>query len=106
MVLVLSPIIPHVTHELWQALGHDKNIANHAWPQYDSQALVQDEIQMIIQVNGKLRAKIMVASEASKQEIEEQAFKDENVQRFIEDMNVVKVIVVPKRLVNIVVKPG
>ncbi len=104
MVLVLSPIIPHVTHELWQALGHDENIVNHTWPQYDANAMVQDEIQMIIQVNGKLRAKIMVASDASKQDIEQQAFKDENVQRFIEGMNVVKVIVVPERLVNIVVK--
>ncbi len=104
MVLVLSPIIPHVTHELWQALGHDENIVNHTWPQYDADALVQDEIQMIIQVNGKLRAKIMVSSEASKQDIEAQAFKDDNVCRFIDGMNVVKVIVVPKRLVNIVVK--
>jgi len=105
MVLVLSPIIPHITHELWQALGHDENIVNHAWPQYDANALVQDEIQMIIQVNGKLRAKIMVASESSKDDIEQQAFKDENVQRFIEGLTVVKVIVIPKRLVNIVVKP-
>ncbi len=105
IVLVLSPIIPHVTHELWQVLGHDENIVNHGWPQHDANALVQDEIQMIIQVNGKLRAKMMVASEASKDDIEQQAFKDENVQRFIEGMNVVKVIVVPKRLVNIVVKP-
>ncbi len=105
MVLVLSPIIPHVTHELWQALGHDENIVNHVWPQYDADALVQDEIQMIIQVNGKLRAKIMVATDATKDDIEQQAFKDENVQRFIEGMNVLKVIVVPKRLVNIVVKP-
>ncbi len=105
MVLVLSPIIPHVTHELWQALGHDENIVNHAWPQHDAGALVQDEIQMIIQVNGKLRAKIMVATDATKDDIEQQAFKDENVQRFIEGMKVLKVIVVPKRLVNIVVKP-
>lgn len=104
MVLVLSPIVPHITHELWQALGHDENIVSHEWPQFDPDALVQDEIQMIIQVNGKLRAKIMVPSEASKDEVEKLAFDDENVQRFIEDKNVVKVIVVPKRLVNIVVK--
>ena len=104
MVLVLSPIIPHITHELWQALGHDEHIVSHAWPQYDESALVQDEIQMIIQVNGKLRAKIMVPSEASKEDVEKTAFDDENVQRFIEGKNVVKVIVVPKRLVNIVIK--
>ena len=104
MVLVLSPIVPHITHELWQALGHDENIVSHSWPEFDPAALVQDEIQMIIQVNGKLRAKIMVPSEASKDDIEKLAFEDENVQRFIEGKNVVKVIVVPKRLVNIVVK--
>ncbi len=104
IVLVMSPIIPHITHELWQALGHDEHIVNHAWPQYDTDALVQDEIQLIVQVNGKLRAKIMVASEASKDEVEKIAFDDDNVKRFIEDKSVVKVIVVPKRLVNIVVK--
>ncbi len=106
MVLLLSPIIPHVTHTLWQALGHDKNIINHAWPQYDESALVQNEVQMIIQVNGKLRAKMMVAADAANDDIEQQAFKNENVQRFIDGMNIVKVIVVPNKLVNIVVKPG
>ena len=104
MVLVMSPIIPHITHELWQALGHDENIVNHAWPQHDPDALVQDEIQLVVQVNGKLRAKIMVPSDASKDEAEQRAFDDENVKRFVEDKNVLKVIVVPKRLVNIVVK--
>ena len=104
MVLVMSPIIPHITHALWQALGHDEHIVNHAWPQYDPDALVQDEIQMIVQVNGKLRGKIMVANEASKDDTEKMALEDENVQRFIDGKNVVKVIVVPNRLVNIVVK--
>jgi len=104
MVLVMSPIIPHITHTLWQALGHDEHIVNHAWPQYDPDALVQDEIQMIVQVNGKLRGKIMVANEASKDDTEKMALEDENVQRFIDGKNVVKVIVVPNRLVNIVVK--
>ena len=104
VVLVLSPIVPHITHELWQALGHDENIVSHAWPKFDQAALVQDEIEMIVQVNGKLRAKITVASEAAKDDVEKAALDDENVQRFIADKNVVKVIVVPKRLVNIVVK--
>ena len=104
IVLVLSPIVPHLCHALWQALGHDEDIADYPWPQHDAAALVQDEIQMIVQVNGKLRAKIMVASEAAKEDVEKQAFEDENVQRFIDGKNVVKVIVVPKKLVNIVVK--
>ncbi|MBN4080465.1 leucine--tRNA ligase [Beggiatoa alba] len=104
IVLVLSPIVPHITHTLWQVLGHDENIVSHAWPQYDANALIQDEIQMIVQVNGKLRAKIRVPTGVSEQELEQRAVADDNVQRFIEGKKVVKVIVVPKRLVNIVVK--
>ena len=104
MVLVMSPIIPHITHTLWQALGHDEHIVNHVWPKHDPDALVQDEIQMIVQVNGKLRGKIMVANETSKEDTEKLALDDENVQRFIDGKDIVKVIVVPNRLVNIVVK--
>jgi len=104
VVLVLSPIVPHITHELWQALGHDENIVSHSWPEFDPAALVQDEIEMIVQVNGKLRAKITVETEATKDDVEKTAFDDENVQRFLEGKNIVKVIVVPKRLINIVVK--
>jgi len=104
MVLVMSPIIPHITHTLWQKLGHDEHIVNHVWPQHDPDALVQDEIQMIVQVNGKLRGKIMVANDISKEDTEKLALDDENVQRFIDGKDIVKVIVVPNRLVNIVVK--
>ena len=103
-VLLMSPIVPHITHELWKHLGHDTAIIDQVWPKADEAAMVQDEIQIIIQVNGKLRARIAVASSASKEQIEQAALADENVQRFIEDKTVVKIIVVPGKLVNVVVK--
>ncbi|MFB3090433.1 MAG: hypothetical protein ACE1ZG_03660, partial [Gammaproteobacteria bacterium] len=74
-----------------------------AWPEVDESAFLQDEIQLIVQVNGKLRAKIMVPSDADRKQIEESAISDENVQKFIADKEIKKVIVVPGRLVNIVV---
>ncbi|MCW9024153.1 MAG: class I tRNA ligase family protein, partial [Gammaproteobacteria bacterium] len=103
-VLLLSPIVPHITHSLWQALGHDSVLIDQAWPEADEAAMVQDEIQIIVQVNGKLRARISVPASASKEDVEQQALTDENVQRFVEEKTVVKIIVVPGKLVNVVVK--
>ena len=102
-VLMLSPIVPHITHELWNLLGHDEAIVNCSWPAFDGSALVKDSIELMIQVNGKLRGKMSVAAEADKDTIEAEALKDENVQKFIEGKTVRKVIVVPGRLINIVV---
>lgn len=103
VVLMLSPIVPHITHELWNALGHEEAIVNCTWPVFDESALVKDSIELMVQVNGKLRGKIKVAADADKDSIEAEAMKDENVQKFIEDKTVRKVIVVPGRLINIVV---
>jgi len=103
IVLMLSPIIPHVCDELWQSLGHTTEIIDTPWPEFDASALVLDELQMMVQVNGKLRGKITVAASADKQTIEEQALADENVSKFIDGKPVRKVIVVPKKLVNIVI---
>ena len=103
VVLMLSPIVPHITHELWQLLGHDEAIVNCAWPVYDESALVKDSIELMIQVNGKLRGKVNVATNADKDVIEAEAMKDENVIKFIDGKTVRKVIVVPGRLINIVV---
>lgn len=97
---LLNPIIPHVTETCWQALG---NPAPLAWPELDESALVKDEVDLIVQVNGKKRASISVAASASKEDIEAQAMADENVQRFVDGQTVRKCIVVPGRLVNIVV---
>ena len=99
---LLSPITPHITQKLWEQLGHDDLILNSAWPKADKSALIQDQIKMVIQVNGKLRAQIDIAADADKADIEALALANEQIQRFIADKTVRKVIVVPKRLVNIV----
>ncbi len=104
IVLLLSPIVPHITHELWRVLGQDSSLLDQAWPEVDESALVKDSLQIIVQVNGKLRSRIEVPASASKDEIEAAAVNDENVKRFTDDKQVVKVIVVPGKLVNIVVK--
>ncbi|HEC19379.1 MAG TPA: leucine--tRNA ligase, partial [Gammaproteobacteria bacterium] len=104
LLRLLSPIVPHITHTLWQTLGCEGDILNVPWPQADAAALVQDTIELVVQVNGKVRGKVEVAADAAKEMIEQVALADENVQRFTEGKNVVKVIVVPGRLVNVVVK--
>ncbi|MBT7046139.1 MAG: leucine--tRNA ligase [Gammaproteobacteria bacterium] len=103
IVLMLAPIIPHLCHQLWQELGHDSVIIDHGWPQVDESALVQDSIEMVVQVNGKVRGKIEVGTDADKSTCEAAALDDERVKRFIDGKQVRKVIVVPKKLVNIVV---
>lgn len=103
LVLMLSPITPHICHQLWQQLGHTDAVVDRLWPQVDAEALKQDTIELMVQVNGKLRSKIQVAVDARQPEIEQTAFAEENVQKFIGELTVRKVIFVPGRLVNIVV---
>jgi leucyl-tRNA synthetase len=103
MVLMLSPIIPHLSHQLWKELGHEDIILDAVWPQLDETALVQDSIEMVIQVNGKLRAKIQISADADKVSCESMAVGNEQVKKFIGDQPIRKVIVVPKKLVNIVI---
>ena len=101
-ILLLAPIVPHICHSLWQILGNSNSIAEAAWPEVDAAALVQSSIELVVQVNGKVRGKIQVAVEESKDKIEKIALSETNVQRFIKGNTVRKVIVVPGRLVNIV----
>ena len=103
MVLMLAPIIPHLCHQLWRELGHESLIIDHAWPQVDEAALVQETIEMVIHVNGKLRGKMQVSAEADKFSCEAMAMDNEQVLRFISDVPVKKIIVVPNKLVNIVI---
>jgi len=100
----LSPITPHICHHLWRALDNKVAIINETWPTVDEGALAQDEVQIIVQVNGKLRTKLMLSTDTDKAQVESQALADENVIKFTEGKVVVKVIVVPNKLVNIVVK--
>lgn len=103
MVLMLSPIVPHITHSLWQALGNGPNLIAEAWPSVDEAALKQDNITMMVQVNGKLRGKICIAVDASKEACQAAALNDKHVQKFTAEQTIKKVIIVPKRLINIVV---
>ena len=101
--LLLSPVVPHITSVLWQALGQTEQIIDAHWPIADETAMVQDEIQYIVQVNGKLRDRILVAANADQGTIEQLAQASESARRHIEGKTVRKIIVVPGRLVNIVV---
>ena len=101
-VLVLSPIVPHATQVMWNALGHDGLVLDAAWPEVDEAALVKDTLLYVVQVNGKVRSRIEVAADADKASIEQAALADDNVQRFLQDVTVRKVIVVPNKLVNVV----
>jgi leucyl-tRNA synthetase len=84
IVLMLAPIVPHICHQLWLDLGHEQAIVSESWPEVDSAALEQDSIELVIQVNGKLRSKVSVSATASSQEVETMALNDEHVLRFIE----------------------
>lgn len=103
MVLMLAPIIPHLCHKLWQELGHENVILDAPWPQVDEKALVQDNIEIVIQVNGKLRAKMQVSASTDKASCEAMAVENEQIKKFIGEQPIRKVIVVPKKLVNIVI---
>jgi len=102
IVLMLSPIVPHVASELWFQLGHS-SIEDQAWPQYDESALIQETIELIVQVNGKLRDKILVEADADDDLIRSNALQSQKVQAYVEGKEVRKIIVVRGRLVNIVV---
>lgn len=102
VALLLAPITPHICHELWRELGHADAVIDAAWPKVDESALVQDTLQLVVQVNGKLRGQIEVAADASRETVEAIARANENVLRFTEGLTIRKVIVVPGKLVNIV----
>ncbi|GGL97200.1 leucine--tRNA ligase [Pseudomonas asuensis] len=102
VALLLAPITPHICHALWAELGHTDAVIDARWPSVDESALVQDTLQIVIQVNGKLRGHIEVAAQASREDIEAAARTNENVLRFTEGLTIRKVIVVPGKLVNIV----
>lgn len=101
--LMLSPIVPHICHQLWQDLGHDSDIAREQFPEVDLKALRQELIKIMLQVNGKLRSQLEISPLATQEQLEELALANAPMQKFIKDKTIKKVIVVPKKLVNIVV---
>ena len=102
-VLILSPIVPHICHVLWQELGNKTVIADESWPTADAQARIAESVEIVVQVNGKLRARLTVAAGASEQALQDAALQDVKVKRFVDGREIRKVIVVPGKLVNVVV---
>ncbi len=103
VVLMLSPIVPHICHELWRALGQSQAVVDCAWPTVDQAALVRDSVELVVQVKGKVRGKVSVAADADDQAIREAALAEPNVQKHLQGLALRKVIIVPGRLVNLVV---
>ena len=103
VICVLAPIVPHVCHALWQHLGHDEPVINTRWPKVDESALTQSKMLIVLQVNGKLRARIEVAKDMDQATLEQEALQHTAIKKYTENKTVRKVIVVPGRLVNIVV---
>ena len=104
LLRLLAPITPHITHHLWQTLGFGDNILQSGWPKVDTRLMQTAQIEIGVQINGKLRARIQVPTEASRELIENTALNQENVQRHITDKTIKNIIIVPKKLVNIVVQ--
>ncbi|MBL6967667.1 MAG: class I tRNA ligase family protein, partial [Desulfobacteraceae bacterium] len=102
-VVLLSPVVPHITEELWQMLGHDTPLLEVPWPTYKENALQAEKRLVVLQVNGKVRNRIEVPVSYGEKELEEEALKDERIQHFVRGKQVRKVIVVQKKLVNVVV---
>jgi leucyl-tRNA synthetase len=103
VVLLLAPFVPHVTSELWEILGHEGILETAGWPDFDAAATVEEELLIVVQVNGKLRGKVTVPVDAGENEVREAALADPRVKPFVDGKSVKKVIVVPGKLVNIVV---
>ena len=101
-IIMLSPVTPHLAEEIWQALGHDESLAYEPWPTYEESKLVDETVEIVVQLNGKVRAKMDVANDITKEELEKVALENDRIQEMLEGKTIRKVIAVPGRLVNIV----
>lgn len=104
LLILLSPFAPHFCEEMWEQMGYPYSIFNQKWPSYDPKALVKDTIEMAVQINGQVKYRIQVPQDADNKTVEEAALKDEKAAVYLKDKEIVKIIVVPKRLVNIVIR--
>jgi leucyl-tRNA synthetase len=103
LVVILSPFSPHICEELWRRLGHSDSVLKESWPEYDPKAITVEEIVIVVQVNGKVRSKLTVPVDTSEETLRQFALEDTRVKKYTEGKSVRNVVVVPKRLVNIVV---
>jgi leucyl-tRNA synthetase len=103
LVLILSPYAPHISEEIWERLGHEKSLAYEPWPSFDPKALELSETTWVIQVNGKVRARLVLAADADNDQLRKSVLAEENIKKFIEGRPIKQFVVVPKKLVNIVV---
>jgi leucyl-tRNA synthetase len=104
LIILLAPFAPHIAEELWYSIGYETSVHAHEWPIYEKDAIVKDEVQIVIQINGKVKEKIEVAASLTKEELEKEALSNSKIETLIEGKQIIKVIVVPKKLVNIVVR--
>ncbi|MGN0703181.1 MAG: leucine--tRNA ligase [Lentihominibacter sp.] len=104
LIIMLAPFVPHVTEEMWEHLGYGGSVHDQSWPEYDESALVKDTVEIVVQINGKIKEKINIAGDLSREEMEKTAMENDKVKGLTDGKNVVKVIAVPGKLINIVVK--
>lgn len=104
LVVILSPFTPHICEEMWESLGFTDSLTKVSWPEYDESALVKDTIEIVVQINGKVKEKMIVDNNLSRDELEKTALENDAIKALTEGKNVVKVIAVPNKLVNIVIK--
>jgi leucyl-tRNA synthetase len=104
ILLLLAPFAPHIAEELWEKIGNKPSIFNHPWPTYDEEVIKEEEVLIVVQVNGKLRSRITVPTNLDQEKVKEVALNNEKVKRWIEAKEVLKVIFIPNKLINLVVK--
>ena len=104
LIKLLAPFSPHITEEMWSEIGGNGSVHTQKWPTFDEEAMKEDEVEIVLQINGKVRDRIVVPAEADKASMEKAALAQPKVQQYVDGKTVVKVIAVPGKLVNIVVK--
>lgn len=104
LVIMLAPFVPHVAEEMWEHLGYGGSVHDQSWPEYDESALVKDTVEIVVQINGKIKEKINIAGDLSREEMEKIAVENETIKKLTDGKNIVKIIAVPNKLINIVVK--
>ena len=104
LILMLSPFVPHICEEMWEHMGQKQSVTTMRWPEYNEGALVRDSVEIVVQINGKVKEKLVVAADADRQELEKIALENDRIKHLLDGKTVVKVVAVPGRLINIVVR--